>query len=157
MLFLIIFILIPLAEVYAFINVGEEIGVFKTLILCVITAVIGGSLVKIQGVGTLLKARERFISGNLPLEELFDGLCLVIAGALLLTPGFVTDTIGFILLVPAFRKTLRPLVMKYGNFEASMGGMQNTQPRNSSDDIIEGDYEDVSGNKEKLDKPDKSL
>lgn len=157
--FLILFVLIPLAEVYAFINVGEEIGVFKTLLLCIITAVIGGSLVRIQGVSTLLKARKSFMAGTLPLGELFDGLCLVIAGALLLTPGFVTDTIGFALLVPAFRKFLRPLVAKYGKFNASMSvnGRTNTRPRDSSDDIIEGEYKDVSNNKERLDKGDKSL
>ncbi len=147
--FLLLFVLIPLAEVYAFINVGEEIGVFKTLILCVVTAVIGGALVRIQGIGTLLKARQSFMTGTLPLHELFDGFCLVVAGALLLTPGFVTDSVGFALLIPAFRQILRPLVMKYGKFNTSMKGGQNTQTHNhASNDVIEGECEDISDKKE---------
>lgn len=155
--FLILFVLIPLAEVYTFINVGEEIGVFKTLILCVITAVIGGSLVKVQGLQTIMKARQNFMAGTLPLKELFDGLCLVIAGALLLTPGFVTDSVGFALLIPAFRRVLRPMVAKYGKFTVSRGEGNDNRPRNPSGDIIEGEYEDLSDKKEKLDNQDKSL
>lgn len=114
--FLILFVLIPIAEVYTFINVGEEIGILKTLALCVLTALIGGYVVRQQGLGTLLKAQNNLRTGSLPLKELFDGFCIVIAGALLLTPGFVTDTLGFILLVPFLRSIIQNLLSKYGNF-----------------------------------------
>lgn len=147
---LLLFIIIPLAEVYAFINVGEEIGVLKTLLLCVATAIIGGTLVKMQGIETLMKAQKNFSAGTLPVNELFDGLCLVIAGALLLTPGFVTDTVGFALLVPPLRAVLRGFLAKHNKF--NMGASSTSRPSPSNpDDIIEGDYEHIQKEKKKLD------
>lgn len=154
--FLILFVLIPLAEVYAFIHVGEEIGVLKTLLLCILTAIIGGTLVRIQGFQTLMKARQSFMTGAIPIEEMFDGVCIIIAGALLLTPGFVTDTIGFALLIPPFRHFIRPYVAKYGKFNVS-ASTTNRQRPSANDEIIEGDFEDLTDRKEKLDNPDKSL
>lgn len=143
--FLIIFVLIPLAEVYAFIQVGDEIGVLKTLLLCVLTAAIGGYLVRQQGLETLMKAQNGLRTGQLPLTALFDGFCIVVAGALLLTPGFVTDTIGFSLLVPFLRKALQAALSKYGNFkvmgEHAQGPTNQTRPK---DGVIEGDYERVN-------------
>lgn len=151
--FLIIFILIPLAEVYAFINVGEKIGALDTLLLCVLTAAIGGFIVRHQGLETLFKAQKNLQSGHLPLEALFDGFCLVIAGALLLTPGFVTDTVGFILLIPPFRLILRHSLTKYGKFQMHTS---STRTASSQDDIIEGEYKHVKENHEKLDHDNKS-
>lgn len=148
--FLIIFVLVPLAEVYAFINVGEEIGVLKTLLLCVLTAMIGGFLVRQQGLETLFKAQKGLQSGQLPVNALFDGFCLVIAGALLLTPGFVTDTAGFLLLIPAFRGFLKSAFAKHGKFKVHTAGQQ----RRTDDGVIEGEYETVTKEHETLDKPD---
>lgn len=153
--FLALFVIIPLAEIYTFINVGEEIGVFKTLLLCVLTAIIGGSIVKIQGLQTIFKARQSFMGGKMPVAEIFDGLCLVLAGALLLTPGFVTDIMGFSLLVPPFRAGLRGLLTRYGKFKINIPENMRSPhyPRENSveGDIIEGDYEHVAEKKEKLD------
>lgn len=154
--FLIIFVLIPIAEVYAFINVGEEIGVFRTLLLCVLTAAIGGLLVRHQGLETLFKAQKGLQSGQLPLDALFDGFCLVISGALLLTPGFVTDTVGFALLIPPLREGLRHLITKYGKFNIVGPKTRAQRPHNDiSGDIIEGDYEHVAKDDERLDKSNK--
>jgi UPF0716 protein FxsA len=149
--FLILFVLIPIAEIYAFITVGEEIGVLKTLLLCVLTAIIGGYLVRRQGLETLMNAQKSFQIGNMPLNALFDGLCLVISGALLLTPGFVTDIIGFSLLFPPFRQFLRHLTVKSGKFSMQSSNFATKHQRNS-DDIIEGNYKDVSNDHEKLEK-----
>lgn len=148
--FLIIFVIIPLLEVFAFIQVGDEIGVFKTLLLCVLTAMIGGMLVRQQGLETLVKAQNNFRSGQIPLDALFDGFCIVIAGAMLLTPGFVTDTMGFLLLIPPFRKFVREKIAASGKFKVYGAGME--QPRAHDSDIIEGDYETVVEDHEKLDK-----
>ncbi len=148
--FIIIFVLIPLAEIYAFISVGEEIGVLKTLLLCLLTAVIGGLLVKKQGMETIMKVQASFRGGILPLDAFFDGICLVIAGALLLTPGFVTDIVGFSLLLPIFRQFLRKFAIKSGKFSIQTPSKGSKTPRN--DDIIEGQYENVSNDYEKLDK-----
>lgn len=159
--FLLLFIIIPIAEVYAFIHVGGEIGVFKTLALCVVTAVIGGFLVKMQGIGTLIRAQKNFAGGTLPFNELFDGLCLVVAGALLLTPGFVTDVIGFSLLTPPFRIILRRFLKKRNKFYFDMEN-KRYRPSPQPDDTIEGDYEPIEKEpeqlqQEKLDKTNKSL
>lgn len=138
--FIIIFFLIPLAEVYAFMTVGREIGVLSTLMLCVLTAIIGGFLVRLQGIGTLMKAQNNLRAGSMPLDEIFNGFCIVIAGALLLTPGFFTDTIGFLLLFPPFRMILKQFISKNADFD--VGSSKNTAETNNGD-IIEGDYERV--------------
>lgn len=151
--FLIIFVLIPLAEVFTFIQVGGEIGVLKTLLLCVLTALIGGYIVRQQGLETLMKAQVSLRKGNLPLSELFDGFCIVIAGALLLTPGFVTDIIGFCLLIPFLRQILRKILSKYSQFQ-TLTPHPTSRPK---DGVIEGDYEHVNDAHEKLDKSDKPL
>lgn len=149
--FLIIFVIVPLLEVYAFINVGGEIGVLKTLLLCVLTAMIGGFLVRQQGLETLFKAQQALQGGKLPLDALFDGFCLVVSGALLLTPGFVTDGVGFLLLVPAFRQFARGILAKHGKFKIHSG---NARTNPEDDGVIDGDYETVTKENERLDKPD---
>ena len=100
--FIILFIIIPLVEIYFFLLVGDAVGILQTLLLCVLTAIIGGFLVKKQGLETLFNAQKNLQGGTLPMKEIFDGFCLVVAGALLMTPGFFTDIVGFSLLVPFF-------------------------------------------------------
>ena len=100
----VIFLVIPVVEIYFLIQVGEQIGALWTVILVVLTAIIGVRLLKQQGLSTLMKAQQKMQSGALPAKEIIEGIALVIAGAFLLTPGFVTDFIGFILLIPATRQ-----------------------------------------------------
>jgi len=100
-----LFVLVPLAELYVLIEVGSGIGGLATIGLCLLTAAIGGLLIRIQGIQTLLKARQSIRQHELA-EQGLHGLMLVIAGLLLFTPGFITDTLGFVLLVPAVRKAL---------------------------------------------------
>lgn len=115
MLFFIIFLLIPLIEVGLFIVVGQHIGVLDTLLLCVLSAVVGSFLLRQQGMQTLLSVTKSLDRGQLPMNELFDGVCLAVAGALMITPGFFTDAIGFALLIPPVRHALRKfLVRRYG-------------------------------------------
>lgn len=106
MLVFIIFLIIPLIEIALFVTIGEEIGLFSTLSLCVLTAIIGASFLKQQGLKTLLSAQQQISGGELPLQEIFNGFCLAIAGATLITPGFFTDFIGFLLLFPPARHYL---------------------------------------------------
>ena len=100
---LILFIVIPIVEMWLLIEVGSHIGAFNTIGLVLLTAFIGVILLRRQGVSTLLRARQRLNQGQVPAREMVDGLFLGIAGALLLTPGFFTDAIGFICLVPGAR------------------------------------------------------
>jgi UPF0716 protein FxsA len=97
---------VPLVEIALFIEVGGWIGLGPTLALIVLTAVIGAWLVRQQGISVLLRVQRQLAEGALPVVEVFEGLCVLIAGALLLTPGFFTDAVGTLLLVPAVRRGL---------------------------------------------------
>lgn len=106
-----IFLVVPLVEIWLLIEVGSVIGAIWTVILVVLTALIGAALVRAQGLATLSRAQAQLQAGELPAVEMFEGVALIIAGALLLTPGFFTDTVGFTLLVPPLRRWLIRTVM----------------------------------------------
>lgn len=94
---------VPLVEIAVFIEVGGWIGLWPTLAVIVATALAGTWLIRAQGIGVLARARRTIAEGEAPLREMFDGVCLIVAGAFLLTPGFVTDAAGFLLLLPPVR------------------------------------------------------
>ncbi|WP_136657972.1 FxsA family protein [Nitratireductor sp. XY-223] len=96
-------LIVPLAEIGAFIIIGREIGVFWTLAMVFATAVVGSILLRIQGFGLINRIRQETEAGRVPGRELVHGVMILIAGVLLLTPGFITDAIGFLLFVPAIR------------------------------------------------------
>lgn len=102
-MWLLIFFITPIVEMYLLIEVGGYIGAWPTIGLVMITAVIGVTLLRIQGLATLTRGMSRLQGGELPAREVVEGLLLAVAGALLLTPGFVTDAIGFFLLTPILR------------------------------------------------------
>lgn len=104
---LIALIAIPLVEIAVFVEVGGRIGAWNTVLLVVATAIGGIWLLRRQGLRTLRRAQESFDSHVLPVAELFDALCLLGAGGLLLIPGFVTDAVALLLLVPPLRRLLR--------------------------------------------------
>ena len=99
----IIFLVVPIVEIYLLIQVGQVIGAGWTILLVVLTAVIGVWLLRIQGLSTLLRAQQKLQENELPAREILEGMGLVVAGALLLTPGFFTDAVGFFLLFPPTR------------------------------------------------------
>jgi UPF0716 protein FxsA len=103
-------ICVPILEIAVFIQAGAVIGLWPTIGLVVLTAVAGTWLLRQQGLATLARAQRSMEHNRLPVNELFDGLCLLIAGILLLTPGFVTDSLGLLLLVPGIRTLLRAWV-----------------------------------------------
>ena len=149
MLFFVLFLIIPILEVAVFALAGDEIGVLNTLLLCVITAIIGGYLVRKQGLETLIKSQQNMQSGILPIQEILDGLCLICAGIMLCTPGFVTDTFGFLLLIPAVRTIVKRFLIRTGKF-SMQGGPMGPNPSNkpTSGDAIEGQYERIDPNKD---------
>ncbi len=106
-----LFIIIPLVELYVIIAVGEEIGAFWTVILVLLTAVIGVNLLRIQGMSTLMRAQRNMAQGTIPAMEMIEGIALAVAGVLLITPGFITDSIGFLLLFPASRQAIIRYIM----------------------------------------------
>ena len=101
------FIAVPLIEIGVFIQLGGLLGPWPTLTLVILTALLGTWQLRSQGLATLNRARGHIDRGILPARELFDGLCLLVAGALLLTPGFVTDSFGFLLFLGPVRDLLR--------------------------------------------------
>ena len=103
---LLIFMLIPIVEMWILIEVGGWIGALPTIALVVLTATIGLSLLKQQGLSTVMRARRNMDEGAIPASELVSGVMIAVGGALLLTPGFVTDALGLALLIPQTRQWL---------------------------------------------------
>lgn len=100
------FIVVPLAEIAVLIEIGGWLGLGPTLGLIVLTAVVGAWMLRRQGLAVLGRAQQQMRHGAMPVQEVFEGFCLVIAGALLLTPGFLTDVAGALLLLPPVRAQL---------------------------------------------------
>jgi len=101
-----LFIAIPLLELWLLIEVGSGIGGLSTIALCLLTAALGGFLIRWQGMSTLLDAQKRMAHGEIPADHGFHGLMIAFSGILLFTPGFITDSVGFLLLVPPLRRLL---------------------------------------------------
>lgn len=143
-LFFLIFIVIPLIEIFLFAEVGDAIGGWNTVALVIITAVVGAWCVRTQGLSTLLAAQQKLHRGQIPAQEAASGIAIVLAGVLLIVPGFLTDFIGFMLLVPPIREMLWGF-FKFQNiiYTSSMRATQQDKPRGYADeeDIIDGDFE----------------
>ena len=128
LLFLLLFIGAPLLELYVLIKVGGAIGAGITVFLVVATAVLGVWLIRAQGVSTHTRLRRKLEQGEAPAMEVLEAAALLVAGGLLLAPGFITDTFGFILLVPPLRRTLirtalrRAITVRTGGFRHGRGG-----------------------------------
>lgn len=105
--FFLIFVALPLAEIYALIKVGSWLGVFPTIALLLLVSAVGAVLVKREGLRVLRRMQEQVMAGKMPSNEILDGVCLLLAGLLLVVPGFVTDVVGLLLLLPPFRLLLR--------------------------------------------------
>jgi UPF0716 protein FxsA len=103
---LILFLIVPLLEIYLLIKVGSIIGAIPTVSLVVFTAVLGALLIRLQGFSILNRVRSTLAQGALPAIEMLEGAVLLVSGALLLTPGFFTDTLGFLCLIPSLRRQL---------------------------------------------------
>ncbi len=117
--FILLFVGVPLVELYLLIEVGSVIGALQTIALCLLTAVIGGALLRYQGLQVMFRDQRSLAQGEVPAIEMFEGVALAAGGALLLTPGFATDVIGFLCLIPwtrraAVRALLRRVTVRGG-------------------------------------------
>ena len=131
-LLFILFITVPLAELYVLIQVGGVIGILPTIALCLLTAALGAGLLRLQGLQTLERVRQKLEQGELPAIELIAGAILLLSGMLLLTPGFITDCLGFLCLIPRLRLALAGAIL---NYLMQHGTRVNTQ----SSVIVEGE------------------
>jgi UPF0716 protein FxsA len=117
-----IFILVPIAELYVIIKVGGAIGVLPTLALLLADAVLGSMLLRHQGRAAWIRFNRALAEGRLPHKEVFDGVLVIIGGTLLLTPGFLTDILGLILLIPPTRALVRAMSARWVGRRMAMGG-----------------------------------
>ena len=146
MLLFLLFIAVPLIEIALFIQLGSLLGLGWTLLIVVLTALIGTWLVRQQGLAVLGKVQNSLNELNDPTEPLAHGAMILFSGALLLTPGFFTDTVGFLLLVPKVREAMfrwiRSRVVVHSTTTMSGAGYQ-TRPRPGAGDVIDGDYTEI--------------
>lgn len=147
--FLLLFI--PILEIAVFILVGGQIGVIATLAMILVTAILGSILLRIQGFATLNSIQMKAHSGEIPGKELVSGVMIMIAGVLLLTPGFVTDGIGFLLFFPPFRQFLwstiasKVVIKTEGAFRNAQSGDRSghTQQRDGVVDLDPSEYSET--------------
>ena len=141
---------VPIVEIAVFIEVGARLGLWPTLATIILTAMAGTALLRQQGLATLQRVRESLEANRFPMAKVFDGLCLLVAGALLLTPGFVTDAAGLLLFVPAVRVALRQAFGRYlvasGRLDAwteKPGPFASGSGGGGGDTVIDGEYHEV--------------
>lgn len=139
------FVTVPILEIVIFMEIGEIIGFWPTIGIIILTAMIGTGLLRHQGLATLRKAQASLEQNRFPVEEVFDGLCLLVAGVLLLTPGFFTDAVGFFLFVPVFRGFFRGILARSliasGRVHVHSAGFP---PGEGPGTVIDGEFEDIS-------------
>ena len=124
-----LFIVIPLTEIYLFIKIGGQIGALTTVLIVLATAFIGVNLLRFQGLSTLQRAQHNMAQGQMPAMEMMEGLVLAVGGALLITPGFLTDVLGFLCLIPGSRRALIRYLMARVSMQMQAGFGQQSWTR----------------------------
>ena len=135
---LILVIGIPLIEIYLFIKIGSQIGAFNTVLLILTTAVVGVAYARFEGFNTLKSGISQLVKNEMPVYEIISGATLAFAAFLLILPGFATDFIGILLVIPFSRKILLNRFIK-----------KKKQSVRENKEFIEGDYEDISDDNDK--------
>ena len=135
----ILFLVVPFVEIYLLVEIGARIGAPWTILLVVLTAIIGAWLVRVQGLATWRRFQASLSRNELPATALVEGLCLLVAGALLLTPGFFTDAVGFACLIPPLRHTLSKHLLRRRAWKVAQG---HARPLNSGDPL-DGKYKRI--------------
>ena len=127
---LLIILFVPLIEIYLFIQIGGQIGAFYTILIILLTAVVGIFFVRLQGISTLKSGVAQLYQNQIPVYEMMSGAALAFAALLLIIPGFATDLIGFLLIIPVTRN----IILKFFS--------KKYTKQKVKDDLIEGEYED---------------
>ncbi len=131
------FVTIPFIEIYLLLQIGGIVGVFPTILLVVTTAIIGAGLLRQQGLATFQRFQEGLAKGEIPAYEMVEGPILLVGGALLLTPGFFTDVIGFACLIPQARRKIAQYIIEKRLVQA---GVAPQQQQKAQPDVIEGEF-----------------
>lgn len=147
---ILLFTLLPIAELALLLWLGARIGLLPTLALMIVTGVVGATLARLQGLATLARFQKAVAAGRLPGTELVEGLLLLVAGAVLLTPGVLTDAAGFLLLVPPVRRGVargvegwarRRVVVRTPGTGPAPPRSGDTGRDTGAGDVIDADYE----------------
>ena len=109
---LLLFLIVPIVELYLLIEIGQRIGTVSTLALIFLTALLGSALARRQGLGVLRRMQAEMGQGRLPASPMVDGVLILLAGAVLITPGVLTDFVGFLVLIPATRGWIKAYLWK---------------------------------------------
>lgn len=148
---LFLLLIVPLTELYVLIEVGSEIGALTTILLIIATAILGSIFMRQQGMATLQKAQMGLADGQVPEKEMLEGIFVFIGGIFLLLPGFITDSLGLLFLIPSIRAFLVTKLIKQREFQFQQRNgnvyeaeWSETTPRKqtrieSNDDVIEGE------------------
>ena len=135
---LILIISVPIIEIYLFIKIGSQIGAFNTVLLIILTAIIGVAYVRYEGFNTLKAGISQLVKNELPVYEIISGATLAFAAFLLILPGFATDMVGILLVIPMTRKLILKRYIK-----------KNTFKKRGDKNYIDGEYEDISEDNDK--------
>jgi UPF0716 protein FxsA len=133
------FLIVPFVEIYLLLQVGGLIGAFPTIFLVVFTAVLGAWLLRRQGFATWQRFQNSLAQGTIPAYEMIEGPILLVGGALLLTPGFFTDVLGFACLIPALRRKIAQYIIE-NHLLATESGSIFKRPSQAETNVIEGEY-----------------
>ena len=139
-----IFTTVSLLEIFVLVKVGGLFGALPTILLVIVSALVGSALVKSQGLQLIQQVQKRMAAGEMPGQQLVEGFMLIITGVLLVTPGFVTDICGLLLLVPALRASIAKIIManiKLSPQTMSGGFGQQGFTQANDDSVIEGEFE----------------
>ena len=143
LLLVILFIVVPIAELALLIQVGQAIGVWWTILLLIADAMLGSWLLRAQGRAAWRRFNQSLAGGTIPHREVVDGVLIIFGGALLLTPGFITDIFGLLFLIPPTRAVMRRLLIRRGMLKL-VGSMPGTAtPPNGRMHDIEGSAVDI--------------
>ena len=132
---LLIILFVPLIEIYLFIQIGGQIGAFNTILVILLTAVVGVYFARLQSLNTLKSGITQLYRNQIPIYEMMSGAALALAALLLIIPGFATDLIGFLLIIPLTRNIFFEYLSKKFT-------KQKSANKKTKDDLIEGEYED---------------
>jgi UPF0716 protein FxsA len=144
-IFAILFLIVPIVEIYLLIQVGSSIGVFPTILMVIGTAVLGAFLLRQQGLSTLTRFQNNVAKGKAPAIEMLEGIFLLVGGALLMTPGFFTDAVGFLCLLPFSRRAMIYFFLKYSSVKvAKHVSARYSSPNNTghseTGSVFEGEF-----------------
>jgi UPF0716 protein FxsA len=156
LIFVLLFIALPIAEIYVIIKVGEAIGAVPTIALLILDSLVGAALLRSQGRQAWMRFNRALAEGRIPAREVFDGAMVILGGALLLTPGFITDVFGLLLLIPPTRAIARRLLRGYVGHRfvvVGVGGSRGASPRHDA----AGRPYDFDGTAEEIDPDDPRL